>query len=113
MPKFLKWATVFLFALSVLVACGGGPEASGETLSFEVGDTKAVTNDDVVLFLTRTEDGWTCEQNGVEGQVDLCVQDVAGEVMFFFQTDKIGVEDLQEAGTLILYGEWEYIGKGG
>ncbi len=112
MPKFLKWATVFLFAMSVLVACGGGPEASGETLSFEVGDTKAVTNNDTVLFLTRTESGWTCENREGE-EVNLCVQNVSSEVMFFFQTDKIGVEDLQEPGKLILYGEWEYIGKGG
>lgn len=109
--KLLKWAAVFLLALFVLVACGG-PEANGETLSFEVGDTKAVTNDDVVLFLTRTESGWTCENREKE-EINLCVQNVAGETMFFFQTDKIGVEDLEEAGTLILYGEWEYIGKGG
>lgn len=112
MPKFFKRAAVILFALSLLVACAGGPETNGETLNFEVGDTKAVTNDDVVLFLTRTESGWTCE-NREEEEINLCVQNVAGETMFFFQTDKIGVEDLNSPGTLILYGEWEYIGKGG
>ena len=116
-PKIVIPVIAFLLFLglwSMVVASyeANAPQPNGETLSFEIGETKAVTNDSVVLFLTRNASGWTCEDNG-GGEVRMCVQDSTGQNLFFFHTDKIGEEDLINPGTLILYGEWEYIGKGG
>lgn len=105
---------LFLGLWSAVVAIyeANAPQPNGETLSFEVGETKAVTNDSVVLFLTRNTNGWTCEDNE-GGEVRMCVQNSTGQNLFFLNTDKIGEEDLANPGTLILYDEWEYIGKGG
>ncbi len=95
----------------VLAACAPTPKANGDVLNFSKGDVKTVTNGEVSVTFTYEGDGnWTCSY----GQGDnLCVQDVAGEIMFFYGTDKIGTETINEQGEMNLFDEWREQTKGG
>ncbi len=113
MSSKIKWAAFAAAVLLLLLtACGPKVAPNGDVVKFQnpssdlvdSGETKVLSDGTNEISLTHFRNGgWGC-QDGREG--DLCIQNVAGQIMFFFGTDKIGVEDINEGGVVILYGEW-------
>lgn len=112
MSSKLNLAVIAAAVLFLLAACAPTVVPNGDVVKFQnpssdlvdSGETKVLSNGTSEITLTYFRNGgWGC-QDGREG--DLCVQDVSGETMFFFGTDKVGTEDIKEGGKVILYGEW-------
>jgi ABC-type transport system substrate-binding protein len=76
------------------------PESNGTTLSFNVSDRKTLTdgtNELIVIY--NGPDNWSCNHT-------LCAQGVGSQIMFFYDTNKLGVATIGK-GEISLYGDWQ------
>ena len=105
MPKFLKVAGIILVALSVL-ACGfsvsvvtiEAAQPNGEVVSFEVGETKAFSDGNYLVYLTYNGEVemWTCQDNA------------GGQICANFSL-MVGAGDEANPASVILLGGWHEV----